>query len=185
VFIVKAAINTLRDVRHKWNMKDTWREANPTERAFTYRAQMHTNRIQAQLDCIYISAQAEPYTFEWEIKESAILTDHSIASVRYAPKDAPFIGKGRWMLPIHLLNNNELIEKIAACGIDLQSNMTRIRIKQVDRKNENAQMLWETYNKDIKKLAKETAKDNYHKITSCITAIEKDIRETNHNPDII
>ena len=34
-----AAIATLREVRHKWDIRDTWRWANPTERAFTYRAQ--------------------------------------------------------------------------------------------------------------------------------------------------
>ena len=33
------AIAALREIRHEWDIRDTWRQANPTERAFTYRAQ--------------------------------------------------------------------------------------------------------------------------------------------------
>jgi len=36
----KATIATLREVRHEWNMQDTWQWANPTKIAFTYKAQM-------------------------------------------------------------------------------------------------------------------------------------------------
>jgi hypothetical protein len=70
------------------------------ENAFTYRAQTHAECIQARLDRIYIAARIKQQTFGWEIKESAILTDHSMVTVRYAPKEAPFIGKGRWTLPL-------------------------------------------------------------------------------------
>ena len=36
----ETAITALREVRHEWNMQDTWCWANPTELAFTYKAQM-------------------------------------------------------------------------------------------------------------------------------------------------
>jgi len=35
----ESAIAALREVRHKWDIRDIWRWANPTENAFTYRAQ--------------------------------------------------------------------------------------------------------------------------------------------------
>ena len=181
----EAAITALRDVRHEWNINNTWREANPAERAFTYRAQTHNKYIQAHLDRIYIAERTTQHTFEWEITESAIPSDHSMVSVRYAPKSAPFIGKGRWVLPTHLLNNKSLITKIVTHGREFLSNTTRIRTKQIDRREENIQTLWETYNKDIKKLTKEVAKETHHKITSHIRALESDIKETNRNPDII
>ena len=85
----ESAINALREVKHEWDIQDTWRKINPTERAFTYSAQTHNDRIQARLDRIYTSKKAEPLTFDWEIKESAIPTDHAMVSVRYAPKEAP------------------------------------------------------------------------------------------------
>jgi len=105
-----------------------------------------------------------------------------MVSVRYALKDAPYIGQGRWTLPLSLLNNERMLEKLAEKGIELQSNITKDRIKCTDRHTINIQMHWEAYKTVIKKVAKETAKECYHKITSCIKALEKDIKETNNNP---
>ena len=88
----ETAIEALRDVKQEWDVRDTWHWANPTEKAFTYRARTHNDHIQARLDRIYISKRTEPYTFDWGIKETAIPTDHLMVTVKYAPKDAPYIG---------------------------------------------------------------------------------------------
>jgi hypothetical protein len=55
----------------------------------------------------------------------AIPTDHMMVSVRFAPKDAPQMGKERWTLLLSLLNNKKLLEKLAKQGTILQSNLTR------------------------------------------------------------
>jgi len=62
--------------------------------------------------------------------------------------------------------------------------MTRDRFEQTDRRTANIQTHWEAYKNSIHKLAKEAAKECYHKITSCITVLEKDLRETNNKPDV-
>ena len=78
-----------------------------------------------RLDRIYISKKAEPFTFDWEIKETSILMDHTMVSVRYAPKEAPYIGKGRWTLPLSLIHNKKLVERIAIQGTELLTDITR------------------------------------------------------------
>ena len=180
----ESTIAALREVRHEWDIRDTWRWANPTEKAFTYRAQTRNKRIQARLDRIYISKRIEPFTFDWEIKESAILTDHAMVSMRFAPKDAPQIGRGRWTLPLPMLNNKKLLEKIAEQGTIYQTNVTRDQIKRTDRQIANPQMHWESFKNSVQKLTKEAAKECYHRIASRIKAIEKDLKETNNNPEI-
>jgi hypothetical protein len=45
-------------------------------------------------------------------------------------------------------------------------------------------MHWEAYKNSIHKLAKEAVKACYHKITSRIKAIERDLKEANNSPDI-
>jgi len=165
-------------------MRDTWRWANPTENAFTYRAQTQNERIQARLDRIYISKTAEPFTFDWEIKESPIPTDHAMVSVRYAPREAPYIGKGCWTLPLPLLQNEKLLGRIADRGTEFMTNATRDRIERTDRQTANIQTHWEAYSKSIHKIAKEITKECYHKITSRIRAIEKDLKDTNNDPEI-
>ena len=174
------AIAALRDVRLEWNIRDSWRHANPTERAFTYRAQTPTGRIQARLDRAYIAKDIEQYTYDWEIRETAIPTDHMMISVKYAPKSAPFVGKGRWTLPTHLVNNNKVLTRIADRGVKLQQEITRIRLERIDRRIMNIQTLWESYKQDIKDIAKEELKVNHHKVNSRITTIENDIKQINN-----
>jgi len=76
------------------------------------------------------------------------------------------------------------MEKLAEQGISLQSKITRDHIERTDQQIANTQMHWEVYKNSIHKTAKEVAKECYHKITSCIKAIEKDLRETNNNQNI-
>lgn len=121
----ESAIAALREMRHEWDVRDMWRWVNPTENAFMYRAQTWNKRIQVRLDCIYISKKAEPFTFDWEVKESAILTDHAMISVKYAPKEAPQIGKGQWTLPLALLNNEKFLKRVAEEGTIFQSRAMR------------------------------------------------------------
>ena len=157
---------------------------NPTEIAFTYRAQTRHERIQARLDHIYVSRKAEPFTFDWEIKESAIPTDHAMVSVRYAPKEAPYIGKGRWTLPLSLIHNKKFLEKLAEEGIAFQAQATRDWIEHTNRQTANIQTCWETYKEEAHKIAKGIAKECVYKINSRIKAIEKDLKQTNNALDI-
>jgi exonuclease III len=46
----ESAVVALREVRHKWDIRDSWRQVNPTENTFTYRAQIWSKQIQARLD---------------------------------------------------------------------------------------------------------------------------------------
>jgi ribonuclease HI/exonuclease III len=179
----ETATTTLREVKQEWDIQDTWRHANPNERAYTYRAQTHTERIQARLDRIYINKRIEQHTFDWGIKETAIPTDHSMVVVRYAPKDAPMIGKGRWTMPIHLLNSEKVMDKIEERGIELQTDMAQQRLEGTDRQTTNPQTQWETFKEAIQKTVRKEAKEIHHKITSRIQTLEKDIKNINKNPE--
>lgn len=66
------------------------------------------------------------YTYEWTIGPTSVPTDHWIATVKYAPKGAPHIGKGRWTWPLKSLNNMKLVEKIEQMGITLQQEVAAL-----------------------------------------------------------
>jgi hypothetical protein len=61
--------------------------------------------------------------------------------MRYTPWDAPFIGKGRWTMPLHLTNNEDLLTKIAKHGTRLKAEITRTCTKCIDRLESNPQTL--------------------------------------------
>ena len=145
---------------------------------------MQNECIQARLDYIYISRKAEPYTFNLEIKESAIPTDYAIVSVRYAPKEALVISKGRWMMTLALLDNKMFMERVAEKGTKYQNRVMHDRIKCTDRNIINTQIHWESYKNTIRKIAKDIVKENYHKTMLHIKVIEEDLRMTNNNPEI-
>jgi len=48
-------IDALRETKQDWDLVDIWRKANPTKKAFMYRAQTHSGCIQARLDRIYVN----------------------------------------------------------------------------------------------------------------------------------
>ena len=126
------AIEALRDLRHAWEVHDAWRVAFPSEKTYTYRANTNGGQIKSRLDRIYVARQATPMTYDWKITPSPVPTDHWLVAVKYAPKDAPEIGKGRWTLPIRMLNDAKLIEAIIARGIRLQNDLEDIK-KPTDR----------------------------------------------------
>jgi len=105
-----------------------------------------------------------------------------MVTVKYAPKEAPHISKGRWTLPLALLNNDKMLEKIAEQGTAFQSKVTRDQIEWTDQQTSNTQTHWETFKESTHKIAKATAKECFYKITLRIKALEKDLREMNNRP---
>ena len=59
-------------------------------------------------------------TFNWKIGPMPVPTDHWMVAVKYVPKDAPEIGKGRWTLPVRALENEKLMQSIMEREIRLQ-----------------------------------------------------------------
>ena len=133
------AIEALRDIRHAWEIHDAWRSAYPNERSYTYRANTNDGPIKSRLDRIYVARQATPMTFNWKTCPSPVPTDHWMVAVKYAPKDAPEIGKGRWTIQVRTLENEKLMQTITDRGIRLQHNLEDIRRRQVDRRLSNPQ----------------------------------------------
>lgn len=177
------ATEAIRDVRREWNIQDTWRHAHPDARCFTYRANVDGEQVQSRLDRIYTANEISQYVFDWQVKPSGVPTDHWLVKVKFAPRDAPYIGNGRWTWPLYMLENEDLMGQVDRRGMELETDLARISSENTDRETENPQTLWEAYKEDIAKLAKETAKKSYHKLNSRTEAIEKDLHALRASPD--
>jgi exonuclease III len=101
------AVEALRNLRHSLDLQDSWRHAFPNDRSFTYRANNNGNQIKSRLDRIYTSSAVVKHTFDWKTCLMAVPTDHWLVSTKYAPAEAPYIGKGRWTLQLTALENKE------------------------------------------------------------------------------
>ena len=177
------AISALRETRQKWELQDTWRHTHPHDRCFTYRANTNGQQIQSRLDRIYTSIETSRYTFDWEMCPTATPTDHWLVKVKYAPRNAPHIGSGRWTWPSASLQNDRLMTTVIERGIQLQIDIKKNKRENVNRNTSNAQTLWHEFKNDIRTIAKDFTTTSYYKLNSRIKAIEKDIKELNAHPD--
>ena len=85
-----------------------------------------------------------------------------MVSVKYAPKDAPFIGKGRWTLPLQTINDESLIDKVAKRGMIIQEKLDQLERGETNRNENNPQILWDEFKTDIQKIAKNHTNKTRH-----------------------
>ncbi|KAI0669896.1 Endonuclease/exonuclease/phosphatase, partial [Trametes maxima] len=113
----RAPAESLGNLKKSLNMLDGWRRMFPTKRAYTY---MQTaTGSQSRLDRIYIRREMVRDADDWTIEESGIRTDHSMVSVTVENYKAPFVGRGRWAMPVHLLNDKKLVTEMKKIGREL------------------------------------------------------------------
>ncbi|KZT18157.1 DNase I-like protein, partial [Neolentinus lepideus HHB14362 ss-1] len=114
------ATNALRDVRLALNVIDGWRADHDTERVFTYH---NSSARMSRIDRVYTKRSHLPNIRDWTISSSVVPSDHRLTTLHFSPLDAPHIGAGRWTWPLGLINDNNLIEKVTATGIELQNSL--------------------------------------------------------------
>ena len=122
----QAAADSLRRIKHLWEIQDHWRHTYPNERCFTYRAPQNDGWTQSRLDRIYAARRHAPNLIKWEACPTATPTDHWMVSVKFTPKDAPDIGNGRWTWPLQSLNDKDLIKKVVKRGMTLQEKLDQL-----------------------------------------------------------
>jgi exonuclease III len=178
------ATNALRDLRLSLDIQDLWRHLHPKAREFTYRATINGKQIKSRLDRIYVASNKTRHTYEWAIGPTSVPTDHWLASVRYAPKGAPHIGKGRWTWPLKSLNNIKLMERIEKKGMTLQQEVRSLPQLLVDRDpTHNVQTLWKTFKSDITMLMKEVSKKSHYKRLTTLRNLQRDRKSLLEMPD--
>ena len=177
-------IEALRDTRLAWRINDTWRMSYPDSRKYTYRANTANGETKSRLDRIYVARHLVDKIFDWETAPSLVPTDHWIVTVKYAPKEAPEIGKGRWTLPLHLANDQKFLNSVIKKGLALQLELEKIQRNPTNRNVSNPQSLWNRFKKNIKALAKHAIKNKVYKIDSQMKAIRKDLDSLNKDPRV-
>jgi hypothetical protein len=89
-------------------LKDGWRLTYPDEKAYTFTSTSRSSH--SRIDRIYTPQDLFKKCRNWSISDTpGELTDHKLVSVEvYAPA-APFIGPGRYSIPLFLLRDKKFI----------------------------------------------------------------------------
>src|SRR6266705_572848 len=95
---------------------DGWRLTNPAlERNYTY-GHIHGSPL-SRIDGIYASEQITERSLRWNIVNPNLPTgDHQMVTMELHNDEAPELGRGRWAIPIHLINNKRFLEETENLG---------------------------------------------------------------------
>ena len=87
------------------------------------------------------------------------------------------------MLPLHLLQQKELIERVIKHGLRLQTDLESTTGNNPEERWDSPQMLWERFKEDIQEITKELLAEIHYKINSHILRLEKDRAALANAPD--
>ncbi|KAK0486817.1 Endonuclease/exonuclease/phosphatase [Armillaria luteobubalina] len=118
----RATVEAFTNFRRKMNLRDGWRNANPDTKDFTF-TQMAGNFSRSRIDRIYVSAHRMNNCERWIIKDPPLSTNHRAIYVQMIHPSEPYVGKGRWTMPLHLLKNGKAIKEIEAVVKEMASDI--------------------------------------------------------------
>ncbi|KAJ3803759.1 hypothetical protein F5876DRAFT_54159, partial [Lentinula aff. lateritia] len=178
-----AITDAFDELKHSLQLKDGWRNTYPLTLKYTY-MQKRANLItrHSRLDRIYTTPSNMSQTFEWKIEQAGINTDHDMVSVRFTCETAPMTGKGRWIVPIHLLYDKAIQEFITVEGKKLEERMNQADIDEQWNPISNHQTLWSEFKQRFICLARERAKIVIPRLTKEIATLEARVDTISNDP---
>ncbi|KAJ7204924.1 Endonuclease/exonuclease/phosphatase, partial [Mycena haematopus] len=146
-------------------LKDGWRNVNPDTKAYTYTS-THRTTTHSRIDRICVSPQLFNKCRNWTIDDvPGKLTDHRMVSVMVSAPHSPFIGLGRYALPLFLMKDREFLQFAVAEGAKAEGIYDRVRTD-----TDNIQITFKTW--------KETSLEFGHsRATTAVGALEQKKRK--------
>ncbi|OJT13721.1 Transposon TX1 uncharacterized 149 kDa protein [Trametes pubescens] len=167
------ATDALRKLIESLQLRDGWRMENPHAKEFTY---LHkANGAQPRLDRIYIAGRLRGDSMDWRHKESGMDTDHKMVSVSLANRRAPFMGKGRWAMPAHLLTDGPMIQMMRSLASKLITGIESMGIRTEEC---NPQTLYRDFKKALTQGARARAKEKVPRLQRRLGNLRRDLQIT-------
>ncbi|KIY49979.1 hypothetical protein FISHEDRAFT_40251, partial [Fistulina hepatica ATCC 64428] len=178
-----AALDALDDMKMIHNLSDGWRQANPTEKAYTYHQKATGSK--SRIDRIYTTKEIQRDCIKWSIEQPGIETDHKIVAVTIINTGMPYIGQGRWTFPVHMLDNKKLKDKIKTLGLAFQQELNdAAHPRGWQGPRESLQRRYARFKRDVREMTRNFCKVTVPMIQVQIKDLEKDIQQILNDPDI-
>ncbi|KAF5371875.1 hypothetical protein D9615_009582 [Tricholomella constricta] len=168
------AVEALTELRNHLRLADGWRTTYPTKKAYSFLQE--ATGTQSRLDRIYTSEEVMQNTREWNIEPSGIPgADHKLISVQISHQEAPWVGKGRWSIPHHVLR-----DKLFRARVQQEGRKALEEINTITSRTElkNPQTIYNTFKSEILLLARQRDK-------AIIPRIDRRLRELQNSLDKI
>jgi hypothetical protein len=157
---------------------DGWRCTYPDTKGYSF-LQSATGS-QSRIDRILVTERVFINSSDWTIESSGIHTDHQLISMRFSDPELPFIGKGRWVLPLYLLKDKKVMNQVYELGKIAESRLEEAKDNRTE--SENPQIIFKSFKDDITLAFRERAKILSSKMDADIKDLENDLEKTLNDP---
>ncbi|KAH9854514.1 Endonuclease/exonuclease/phosphatase, partial [Lenzites betulinus] len=169
----RAPVLALERLTARLKLQDSWRVAHPEKRSFSY---LHAaSGSQSRLDRIYLRNELIPMAADWDIRPSGVTTDHLLAGLSLANYQSPAHGKGRWRLPVTLLNDPPYVNTMRELGMKLQAELSDLHGRTEER---NAQTLFQEFKTSLRKEARARMKVKMANVDRRMAALKEQLDRT-------
>jgi len=129
--------------------------------------------VQSRIDHIYASDEIIESATNWTVEHTAVSTDHKMVSLNVIDPKTPFIGRGRWTMPMFLLKDESLISDIHDLGLKLENNLDDILERSA---TSNPQLLFKYFKDDMIELIRTKAKVAIPKMEQKIKKLQSEAK---------
>ncbi|KAI5836481.1 DNase I-like protein, partial [Schizophyllum commune Tattone D] len=179
----QSCLQALHDFKNTFHLIDGWREINPDTKMYTHE---YNGGGRARLDRIHVTKAILERSHSWLSDSVGSLTDHDLVSYVMTSENVPYIGKGRWAIPLYLLTNQRLLDRICEKGKDMQQELERGQ--HGDWRSRSPQTLWIDFKENISTMARDVAKIAIPRLdkeigqwTARLKAVENDTSLQDHD----
>ncbi|KAJ7821067.1 Endonuclease/exonuclease/phosphatase [Mycena leptocephala] len=173
-----APTQAMRELKNRFKLIDGWRRTYPDTKGYTF-LQSATGS-QSRIDRILVTERVLNNSSDWIIESSGIHTDHQLVSMRFSDPEMPFIGKGRWVMPLYLLKDKKVMSQVYDLG---KLAEFRLEVATNNRtETENPQTIFKSFKDDITLAFRERAKILSSKMDADIKDLKKDLEEVLNDP---
>ena len=110
------------DLCNECEVSDGWRIKHQETDTYTYYQAASGSR--SRIDRIYVTDDILSTATDWRIDRAGrVNTDHLLVSVKITSPEMPFIGPGRWPMPMNLLKDVEMTKYMHERGKKLEEDI--------------------------------------------------------------
>ena len=97
--------------------------------------------------------------------------------MEFANPGAPFIGKGRWSIPLYLIKHRKVLQDIEKLGCELEKDLEAVS-GDARTGGKNPQTLYYTFKKLLTQEIREFSKAETPKMEACIKSLKEKLQST-------
>ncbi|KAJ7136378.1 Endonuclease/exonuclease/phosphatase, partial [Mycena crocata] len=174
----RSVTDAMRNIKAKWGLQDGWRQTNPDDKGYTFL--QSATESQSRIDRILVTEGIFKHSSDWTIESPGIHSDHQLVSMKYSDPKIPFIGKGRWVLPLHLLKDKTVMNKVYALGKEMEARLENTKNNRTE--DENPQVIFKKFKDEITHAFRDRAKVLIPKMDKEISELGKKLKNTLNSP---